>query len=425
MTRQVTLRYVRADFMARVRNVLLGSLVGLWAVVSIADTASKVVLGVDVLLASESEYIELIAGKNVGLVTNQSGVDGALIPTVDRFAKDPRISLVKLFGPEHGIRGAVPAGEKVTDDRDPATGIPVISLYGKDRRPSKEALAGVDILVFDIQDVGSRTYTYISTLGEVMHACAEADVPLVVLDRPNPLGGLNFEGPMIEDRFRSFIGWGPIPVTHGMTLGEAARFFNSQLQIGCDVTVVPMRGWHRMMMWHDTGLIWTITSPHIPSVTQAYLYATTGMIAATIEGVSDGVGSTLPFEVIGSEFIDATQLELALQSLGLPGVRFQAIYYQPFYGTFKDKSLRGVRLQLTDPKAYQPIRTSMAILTTLRALYPEHWTFKEERSVGIHWGNTDIRAQLDAGLSTDEIIDSWRDGTRDFAAARERVLIYD
>jgi len=390
-----------------------------------AVAAPVVKLGVDVLLESDSAYLSLVEGKRMGLITNQSGVDSALVPTVDRLARDSRVSLVRLFGPEHGIRGEVPAGEKVADDRDPQTGVRVVSLYGKDRKPSKAALEGVDILMFDIQDVGSRTYTYISTLGEAMRACAETQTPLVVLDRPNPLSGTHFEGPMIEDRFRSFIGWGPMPVTHGMTLGEAARFFNDQLKIGCTLHVVPMRGWKRSMIWDDTGLSWTITSPHIPSVTQAYLYATTGMVSATFQGVSDGVGSTMPFEVIGAEFIDASNLERTLQVLNLPGVRFQAIYYKPFYGSFKDKPLRGVRLRLTDPRAYRPIRTSIAILTTLQAMYPEKLVFKDERPVGIHWGNTELQRQLEAGLGSDAIIDSWRSGNIEFEAARQRALIYD
>jgi len=389
-----------------------------------ARAAVPVTLGIDVLLEPESPYMSIVAGKRIGLVTNQSGVDGNLVPTVDRLARDPRISLVRLFGPEHGIRGEVPAGEVVSDDRDPQTGVRVVSLYGKDRKPSKAALEGVDMLMFDIQDVGSRTYTYISTLGEVMRACAETGIPLVVLDRPNPLGGLRFEGPMIEDRFRSFIGWGPIPVTHGMTLGEAARFFKDRLQINCTLHVVPMRGWTRDMIWDDTGLTWTITSPHIPSVTPAYLYATTGMVAATLRGVSDGVGSTMPFEVIGAEFIDAPQFEQALQSLNLPGVRFQAIYYKPFYGSFQSKPLRGVRLRLTDPRSYSPILTSISILTTLRTLYPDKMVFKDERPVGIHWGNTELRRQLESGLGAQAIIESWRPGNEEFVAARERALIY-
>jgi len=179
------------------------------------------------------------------------------------------------------------------------------------------------------------------------------------------------------------------------------------------------------MIWDDTGLSWTITSPHIPSVTQAYLYATTGMISATFQGVSDGVGSTMPFEVIGAEFIDAPELERTLQALNLAGVRFQAISYKPFYGSFKDKPLRGIRLRLTDPKVYRPIRTSIAILTTLQSMYPDKLLFKEERPVGIHWGNTTLRQQIETGMSADAIIDSWREGNTEFSATRQRALIYE
>ncbi|MBM4216690.1 MAG: DUF1343 domain-containing protein [Gammaproteobacteria bacterium] len=401
--------------------LLLISLLGFQFVTA----ASAVTLGIDVLLERDSAHLAVVEGKRVGLITNQSGVDGALVPTVDRLASDPRISLVRLFGPEHGIRGEVPAGEQVADDRDAQTGVRIVSLYGKDRKPSKEALEGVDVLMFDIQDIGSRTYTYISTLGEAMRACAETKTPLIVLDRPNPLSGMYFEGPMIEDRFRSFIGWGPMPVIHGMTIGEAARFFKDQLDIDCALHVVPMRGWKRSMVWDDTGLGWTITSPHIPSVTQAYLYATTGMVSATFQGVSDGVGSTMPFEVVGAEFIDAPKLERALHALNLPGVRFQVIYYKPFYGSFKDKPLRGIRLRLTDPRAYRPIRTSISILTILQAMYPDKLFFKEERPVGIHWGNTTLREQIETGMSAEAIIESWREGNTEFTMARQRALIYD
>ncbi|MBM4232411.1 MAG: DUF1343 domain-containing protein, partial [Gammaproteobacteria bacterium] len=301
----------------------------------------KVELGIDVLLAPGSPYLELVAGKRVGLITNPSGVDGNLVPTVDRLAGDSRLSLIRLFGPEHGIRGEVPAGETIADGRDPKTGVAVVSLYGKEKRPSKTALAGVEVILFDIQDIGSRTYTYISTLGEALHACAATRIPLVVLDRPNPLSGLNFEGTLVEDRFRSFIGWGPVPVTHGMTLGEVGRYFNDQLGIGCDLHVVPMRGWRRSMSWDDTGLIWSITSPHVPSVTQAYLYTTTGMVASTVKDINEGVGSTMPFEIIGATFLDAARLEESLQALRLPGVLFQAIHYKPFYGKYRDAPMQG------------------------------------------------------------------------------------
>ncbi|MFM7432079.1 MAG: exo-beta-N-acetylmuramidase NamZ domain-containing protein, partial [Gammaproteobacteria bacterium] len=385
----------------------------------------KVELGIDVLLAPGSPYLELVAGKRVGLITNPSGVDGDLVPTVDRLAGDSRLSLIRLFGPEHGIRGEVPAGETIADGRDPRTGVAVVSLYGKEKRPSKTALAGVEVILFDIQDIGSRTYTYISTLGEALHACAATRIPLVVLDRPNPLGGLNFEGTLVEDRFRSFIGWGPVPVTHGMTLGEVGRYFNDQLGIGCDLHVVPMRGWRRSMSWDDTGLIWSITSPHVPSVTQAYLYTTTGMVASTVKDINEGVGSTMPFEIIGATFLDAARLEESLQALRLPGVLFQAIHYKPFYGKYRDAPMQGVRLRITHPSAYRPLRTAVAILSTLRRLYPERIVFREDRAIGTHWGSLSLRQQLEAGMDIAAIENSWLSNTKEFAIARQRAMLYD
>ncbi|MBM4212282.1 MAG: DUF1343 domain-containing protein [Gammaproteobacteria bacterium] len=385
----------------------------------------KVELGIDVLLAPGSPYLELVAGKRVGLITNPSGVDGNLVPTVDRLAGDSRLSLIRLFGPEHGIRGEVPAGETIADGRDPRTGVAVVSLYGKKKRPSKTALAGVEVILFDIQDIGSRTYTYISTLGEALHACAATRIPLVVLDRPNPLGGLNFEGTLVEDRFRSFIGWGPVPVTHGMTLGEVGRYFNDQLGIGCDLHVVPMRGWRRSMSWDDTGLIWSITSPHVPSVTQAYLYTTTGMVASTVKDINEGVGSTMPFEIIGATFLDAARLEESLQALQLPGVLFQAIHYKPFYGKYRDAPMQGVRLRITHPSAYRPLRSAVAILSTLRRLYPERIVFREDRAIGTHWGSLSLRQQLEAGMDIAAIENSWLSNTKEFAIARQRALLYD
>src|SRR5688572_13898342 len=262
----------------------------------------RVRLGVEVLL---EERIELVAGKRVGLVTNPAGVDGALAPTVDRLAGDERFELVQLYGPEHGIRGEVPAGDSVGDALDPRTGIPVESLYGSRRKPSAESLARIDVLLFDLQDVGARCYTYVSTLGEAMRACAEAEKALIVLDRPNPLGGLEFEGPLRGDKWASFIGWGPVPVTHGLTAGEMARLYNAELGIGCNLDVVQLAGWKRDMVWEETGLTWTQTSPHIPSALSAHVYAATAMASSSTTNVSDGVGSTTPFELLGAEFVDA------------------------------------------------------------------------------------------------------------------------
>jgi uncharacterized protein YbbC (DUF1343 family) len=390
------------------------------------DTPPKiqVELGIDVLLAPGSPQIAALTGKRIGLITNPSGVDGRLVPTADRLARDPRLKLVQLYGPEHGIRGEVPAGDPVEDARDPVTGLPVQSLYGRTRRPTPESLAGVDALLFDIQDIGSRTYTYISTLGEAMRACAEHRKPLWVLDRPNPLGGLLTEGPVMPEQWRNFIGWGPMPITHGMTVGEVARFFNATLGIGCDLQVVPMRGWRREMTWADTGLTWTQTSPHIPGVRQAHLYVATGMVAMSTTNLSDGVGTTLPFEIVAAEFIDPPQLAAALDASGLPGVRFQALAVKPFYGGFKDQALRGVRLHLDDPRAFEPLRTALTILATLERLHPGKIAWAEEKIIGRHWGETTLPARISRGDTVPDIQAAWRGDLDVFLAARRAALLY-
>lgn len=381
-------------------------------------------LGIDVLLAPGSTHLESLVGKRIGLITNPSGVDSHLVPTADRLARDPRLQLVQLYGPEHGIRGEVPAGDPVEDARDPITGLPVQSLYGRTRRPTPESLAGVDALLFDIQDIGSRTYTYISTLGEAMRACAEHRKPLWVLDRPNPLGGLSAEGPVMPEQWRNFIGWGPMPVTHGMTVGEVARFFNATLGIGCDLQVVPMRGWRREMTWADTGLTWTQTSPHIPGIRQAHLYVATGMVAMSTTNLSDGVGTTLPFEIVAAEFIDPPQLAAALDASGLPGVRFQALAVKPFYGGFKDQALRGVRLHLDDPRAFEPLRTALTILATLERLHPGKIAWAEEKIIGRHWGETTLPARISRGDTVPDIQAAWRGDLDVFLAARRAALLY-
>jgi len=389
-----------------------------------ASAAQRVSLGIDVLLAPDSPWAQKLAGKRLGLVTNPSGVDGELVPTADRLAADERLELVQLYGPEHGIRGDAAAGDSVGDERDAVSGLPVQSLYGSRKAPTADSLAKLDALVFDIQDIGSRTYTYVSTLGEVMKACAAAKKPLIVLDRPNPIGGLHFEGGRVEERFKSFIGWGPLPVTHGMTVGEVARFYNAELGLGCELEIVPMRGWNRAMSWADTGLVWTTTSPHIPSFTAALLYTTTGMVDSACKNLSNGIGTTMPFELVAADWIDAYTLARELERHALPGVRFQAMACKPFYGGHKDKHLRGVRLVVDSPSEFLPLRTALAILVTLRQLYPDKFELADETSVGKHWGSTRLLEQLRAGATVAEIEAEWNASLASFAAARAKALLY-
>lgn len=383
--------------------------------------APRVRLGIEVLL---EEGRDALAGKRLGLVTNPSGVDSRLVATADRLAADKRWKLTMLFGPEHGVRGDVLAGESVANTRDAATGVAVESLYGDRKRPSAEALASIDAILFDIQDVGSRTYTYISTLGEVLRAAADARKPVWVLDRPNPLGGILFEGPVREDRWQSFIGYGPMPVSHGMTVGEVARFFVATFELDVELHVVEMRGWTRSMTFEETGLPWVPTSPHIPHPSSARAYIATGMLGGILGNVNEGVGWTLPFETLAAEFVEPRALIAELARVPLPGVVFRETHYQPRYGKFQGKSLHGVQLHVTDAKTFRPLRTALTLLCALHKLYGKRLEFGDERSLGIHWGNLDVFEQLRAGKSAAEIEAGWQAGLDAFAERRRAALIY-
>jgi uncharacterized protein YbbC (DUF1343 family) len=386
-----------------------------------AGGGAQVRLGVEVLL---DERIELVAGKRVGLITNPSGVDSELVPSADRLARDPRVNLVQLFGPEHGIRGEVAAGDVVGDETDPVTGLPVESLYGASKRPSAAAIDRIDVLLFDIQDVGSRTYTYVSTLGEAMLAAAEAKKHVVVLDRPNPLGGELVEGPIREERWKSFVSWGPIPVVHGMTVGELAAFFNAELGIGCALTVVPMQGWKRSMQWEDTGLAWTQTSPHVPHALQAHLYVATGMVGGVAKNVNEGVGYTLPFETLAAEFLDPRAFATAMNAERLPGVRFAPIAYTPFYGASAGKPLRGTRLVLTDRRAFRPLRTALTAMVVLERMHPGKVAYDAGRPFAIHWGNERVLADVRAKKGVAAIEAAWKDELAAFQRKRLRYVLY-
>ncbi len=402
--------------------VLLGVLcVALAGNLFLAPVGAPVRLGVDVLL---SERIELVEGARVGLVTHPAGVDGELTPTLDRLAADERVNLVQLYGPEHGVRGDIPAGDAVEDARDPRTGIPVESLYGDRRRPSKESLARIDVLLFELQDVGARMYTYISTMGEVMRAAGEAGVRVVVLDRPNPIGGLRFEGPVVEEEWESFISWGPLPMTHGMTMGEIARFWHGELDVKCELDVVRMRGWKREMVWEDTGLEWIQSSPHIPHPVNAHLYLATGAIGESFEGVHCGVGYTTPFEVLAASSLDEHALTEAMNERELGGVHFLPFVGRPLYGAQEGEEVRGVRLVLTDPKTFQPVRTALALLCELHSQLGEDLSVKSERAFAIRWGTLELLRRVREGAEAEELELLWESDAEEFAKARSRHLLY-
>lgn len=376
-------------------------------------------MGVEVL-QEDTGYVEILKDKKLGLITNPTGVDSNLKSTVDILKENPNFNLVAIFAPEHGIGGDSVAGENVSHSIDERTKLPVYSLYGKTRQPTEEMLANVDVLIFDIQDIGVRTYTYISTLFLAMEAADKYGKEFFVLDRPNPLGGLNVEGPVMKEEYKSFIGLLPIPMVHGMTVGEMAQFIKGEYNMNLKLTVVPVKEWMRNMIWDDTGLFWVPTSPHIPTVDTAFLYAATGTISSA--NLSNGVGYTLPFQLFGSEWIEPYKLADALNSKNLPGVKFQPYWFKPFYSTFKDKELEGVRLVLTDKRVFQPVKTSLEILTSLESLYPG--VSKYPRDLNQIWGVDYILTSVKEGKTADEIIKSWEDDLGKFKEKREKYLLY-
>ncbi len=325
-----------------------------------------VLTGLDVL---ERDHFTALKGRHVGLVTNHSGVDRDGRSAVDLFSKAEGVTLTALFSPEHGMRGA--ADEKVEDSKDGKTGLPIYSLYDERRKPTPETLKGVDALVFDIQDAGCRFYTYESTLGGVMESAAENKIPLIVLDGPNPLGGVEIEGPVLDTGRESFVGYHTLPVRHGLTMGELARLFNAERKIGCDLEVIPLENWRRGDLYDHTGLRWVNPSPNLRTLTEALLYPGVGLLETT--NVSVGRGTDRPFEWVGAPWIDGTKLAAALTREDLPGVRFVACRQTPASSTFKDKECDGVQILVDDWSRFRPVRTGLALACALHRLYPTDW----------------------------------------------------
>jgi len=379
--------------------------------------------GIDVLLR---EKADLVAGKRLGLITNPTGFTADLRTTIDALTADPRVQLVALFGPEHGVRGDMKGGQKVQTFIDRKTGIPVYSLYGDVRKPTPAMLKDVDALLFDIQDIGVRPYTYIYTMALAMQAAAEKGIPFLVLDRPNPMGGELVEGPVLEEKFKSFIGLYPIPYVHGMTVGELARLFNEEYGIGCDLIVVPMKGWRRSMLYRDTGLLWVPTSPHVPRAESCFWVAATGGLGE-LGTLSEGVGTPLPFEICGAPWIDGDKLADALNSLHLPGVFFRSLYFRPYYFRFQDELCGGVQIHITNFHTFRPMRTQITILTAIRDLFPAHDYFADSDrilSFDRAMGTDQVRKAIQTGKSADDIIASWQDKLEEFKKIREKYLLY-
>lgn len=379
---------------------------------SLPDT--KVLTGIDVL---ERDLFKQLAGMRIGLVTNQTGRDRGGRSTIDVLFKAANVKLVALFSPEHGIRGA--ADEKVSDSKDEQTGLPIYSLYGESRRPTAEQMRGLDVLVFDIQDIGTRFYTYISTLGYVMEEAAKAKLPVVVLDRPNPIGGLDVEGPIADADKLSFIAYHRIPVRHGMTIGELARFFNQEMNLACDLRVIEMAGWRRSMWLDETNLQWVSPSPNMRSLTEATLYPGIGLLETT--NVSVGRGTDTPFEVVGAPWIDGQQLASHLNAQRIAGVRFVPVRFTPAGSVFKGEECGGINIIITDRDKFRPVTNGLEIAVALHKLYPSQWKVDSYLRLLV---NTDALERLKRGDSAGDIERSWGNSLDDFRKARAHALLY-
>jgi len=343
--------------------------------VSIAFAFTKVETGLDVFF-SDGIYKNL-KGKKIGLITNQTGRDSEGNTTISLFQNHASgYSLVALFSPEHGINGTSYAGEKVSSKIDT---LPIYSLHGKNKRPTKKMLKGLDILVYDIQDIGSRSYTFITTLFYVMEEAAKNKIEVIVLDRPNPMGGNIVDGPMLHEKWRSFIGYVNVPYCHGMTVGELAKFFNEEYKIKCKLKVIPMKGWKRHMTYKDTNLMWIPPSPHIPEADTTFFYPATGILGE-LKLVNIGVGYTLPFKVVGAPWIDADIFAKKLNGQKIQGVKFLPIHFRPQYGPYKSEDCHGVMIHITDVAKYRPLSVQYMLLGMLKSLYPKVFQSKLEMS---------------------------------------------
>ncbi|HEX6940022.1 MAG TPA: DUF1343 domain-containing protein [Longimicrobiales bacterium] len=378
-------------------------------------------LGIDVLLAGGGGPLR---GRRVGLITNHTGKNASGVSTIDLLHDHPDIELVALFSPEHGIRGAAEAGEYVESGRDARTGLPIHSLYGRTREPTPEMLEGVDVLVFDIQDIGARYYTYVWTMALVMRAAAANGIPFVVLDRPDPIGGALVQGNMLEPEYASFVGLYPVPMRHGLTVGELARLINAEFGIGAELTVVPLEGWHRDAWFDETGLPWTAPSPNMPSLESAMHYPGTCLFEGT--NLSVGRGTPIAFQQIGAPWLDHEELARRLNAYGLPGVRFEAVTFtprRPGDGKFDGVTVRGVRFIATDRRRYDPTHAAVAALIEIRRLHPDRLEWRAAHFDRLA-GTASLREQIESGASLDEIVAPWKARLEEFRARRDRYLLY-
>ena len=398
--------------------------------------SSRVVVkpGVEVLRERGFAGLE---GRRVGLVTNPSGVDRHLQSTIDILFEAPEVNLVALYGPEHGVRGDVYAGGKVEDTKDETTGLPVFSLYGATRKPTPEMLEGIDVMVYDIQDVGVRSYTFISTLGLVMEACAAKGIEVMVLDRPNPLGGNKIEGCYVEQPFNSFVSQYRIPYVYGLTVGELAVMINEeglnrgqkgdQDPVKCKLTVVPMEGWTRDMLYEDTGLPWVLPSPNIPFKESPIYYASSGICGELYGFMNIGIGYTLPFQLFGALWLDPEKLKEKLKSYELPGISFRTIWYKPYFGSLAGKLVKGLQFFFTDYEKARLTDTQFYVMQAVAELYPDKKAFEVSNGIGLFdkvCGTDYVRKEFIKRYKVADIIEYWRKDEDKFRELSRQYHLY-
>lgn len=410
------------------KKLLLCALLGIMSLSTTAK-APKVLTGIDML---ERQNFKPLQGKRIGLITNPTGVNRYLKSTIDILHDAPNVQLVALYGPEHGVRGDIYAGAKVQDQKDEKTGLPIFSLYGKTRKATKEMLRGIDALVYDIQDIGSRSFTFISTMGLAMEAAAENGIELIVLDRPNPLGGLHVEGNVVEDDCVSFVSQFRIPYIYGLTCGELAKMLNGERMLAngvqCKLTVIKMKGWKRKMTFADTGLPWIASSPHIPQALTAWYYPTTGIVGE-LGYLSIGVGYTLPFQLFAASWIDAEELANAMNAQQMPGVTFRPIHLRPFYSTGKGEQLQGIQIHITDYKTVQLTPIQFVLMQEIARLYPEHSVMEHANQQRFSMfdkvcGSKQIRQRFMLRNQWSDIESYWNKDVKPFKILSKKYYLY-
>jgi len=389
--------------------------------------ARPVKTGIEVL---RDQNFKILQGKRVGLITNPTGVDRNLKSTIDILFEAQNVKLVALFGPEHGVRGDAHAGDKVDNITDTKTGLPVYSLYGKTRRANADMLKGIDVLVYDIQDIGCRSFTFISTMGLAMEVAAQNNIEFVVLDRPNPLGGEKIEGNLADSSFISFVSQFKIPYIYGQTCGELARMLNEEnmLKKKCKLTVIKMKGWHRSMNWEQTGLEWVIASPHIPNKNSSYFYPVTGILGE-LGYLSIGVGYTLPFQLVGAPWINAEKLASAMNQLKLAGLDFRPIYFKPFYSVFKDENCQGVQIHIMDYRKAELGVVQFYIMQELAKLYPDKAVFNNANKGRYNMfdkvsGSDQIRLRFAKNNSVADMNDFWNKDVDNYLKISKKYYLY-